>query len=76
MAENAKKTSNTPEDIVGKCNELARLFYAAQGYQVEEGYRFDEAHHPHESGMWALASIAFDFIEGTDCDAALDEIDE
>jgi hypothetical protein len=43
-------------------NELARIFYAAHGYRVADGYRFDEASHPQEKLMFNLAQIAYDFF--------------
>lgn len=64
------------QEIVDSANELARTFYRAMGYVVEEGYRFDQARHPQERGMWNMAAIAYDHIEGTDVDAALDELED
>jgi hypothetical protein len=65
-----------PEEIVKDCNELARQFYLSMGYQVEEGYRFDKARHPQETGMWNMAVMAYEHIESTDVEAALAEIDD
>jgi hypothetical protein len=65
----------TDEQIVAKCNELARLFYKQQGYQTKKGYRFDRATHPQERGMWHLAAMAYYFISGTDPDEALAELE-
>lgn len=62
----------TDAQVVAQTNELARLFYAAHGYRVEEGYRFDEARHPQERGMWNLAVIAQEFLTSTDAEAALE----
>lgn len=66
----------TAADLVADANELARTFYESHGYQVEEGYRFDKARHPQEQGMWVLAVIAYEHIEGTDIEAALIEVEE
>ncbi len=66
----------TSAEIVAVCNKLARMYYASQGYEVEEGYRFDRAHHPHERGMWNQAALAFEFIEGTDVENALCELED
>lgn len=66
----------TDREIVDKCNGLARLFYAANGYEVPEGYRFDQATHPQERGMWNLAAIAYDHIADTDVENALAECEE
>jgi len=66
-------------EIVDACNALARKFYEAHGYEVEEVYRFDRAHHPQENGMWTLACIAFCELLDTDpadCLYALDEDEE
>lgn len=70
------KPPKTDAEIVAACNELARLFYKANGYDVPEGYRFDEAHHPQELGMWNLAVMAYDHIEGTDVECAIDNLDQ
>lgn len=61
----------TDEQIVREANELARRFYAALGYEVMEGYRFDQARHPQEQSMWTMACEAYDFIDGTDVNGAL-----
>lgn len=66
---------SSPKEIVRRCNDLARWFYAAHGCQVPKGYRFDLACHPPERSMWSLAVLAFDFIEGTDVKGALDQLD-
>lgn len=63
-------------EIVAAANELARSFYSMMGYRVPEGYRFDRATHPQELGCWNMAVMAYDHIEGTDVDAALDNLDE
>ncbi len=64
------------QGTVDRCNELARLFCEAHGYQVEKGYDFSAATHPQERSMWNLAVIAFYYIEDTDVDAALDEVED
>jgi hypothetical protein len=65
----------TAQQIVDKANALARQFYQSMGYEVREGYRFDQARHPQEQGMWNLAVMAYEFIEGTDVESALSEIE-
>jgi hypothetical protein len=65
----------TPQEKIDDANELARHFYRSLGYVVEEGYRFDKATHPQERGMWNMAAIAYDHIEGTELDAILDEME-
>lgn len=59
------------EELVAKCNALARLFYKSLGYDVDEGYRFDQARHPQELGMWNQACIAFEELLCTDMENAL-----
>lgn len=66
--------TKTPAQIVASANSLARLFYAQRGYVVPEGYRFDKARHPQERQMWELACLAYGEIEGTEPEAALDEM--
>lgn len=61
----------TEKEIVDDANALARVFYGILGYQVEAGYRFDEATHPQEVAMWRMAVIAYENIEGTDVEDAL-----
>lgn len=61
----------TEQQIVDDANALARVFYGILGYQVEPGYRFDEATHPQEVAMWSMAVIAYENIEGTDVEDAL-----
>ena len=62
--------------IVTKANELARRFYKAMGYEVPEGYRFDEARHPQERLCWLMSCDAFEMIEGTDPNEALASLEE
>lgn len=59
---------------VAACNDLARAFYKAHGYEVKDDYRFYEATHPQEVSMWNLAVMAYEHIEGTDVLEALAEI--
>ena len=66
----------TPKDLVADGNELARMFYLAHGYQVPESYRFDEAHHPQERGMWTLAVLAYAHIAQIDLNDCLAEIED
>jgi hypothetical protein len=66
----------TAQQIVDDCNALARQFYASMGYVVPDGYKFYEAHHPQERGMWAQAVMAYDHIEGTDVESALSELED
>jgi len=67
--------NKTDKQIVFDANELARQFYGSMGYHVPAGYRFDRATHPQEAGMWIMAAIAYDHIEGTNIDDALSNIE-
>lgn len=72
----AKAKIKTEREIVDGCNELARLFYSMQGYQVPDDYRFYEAHHPHEVGCWNMAVAAYEHIEGTPVEDALSNLED
>lgn len=61
--------------IVEQCNALARQFYSMQGYVVGDDYKFYKATHPQEVGMWNMAVLAYDHIEGTDVEDALNQIE-
>ena len=68
--------SKSPRELIDECNGLAREFYAAHGYEVPEGYRFDEAHHPQERQMWFMALLAFERLTGTDMEDVLIELED
>ena len=70
------REKRTEQQVVDAANRLARRLYASLGYEVEEGYRFDKAIHPQEQGMWNMAAIAFDEIEGTDIEDALAQVSD
>ena len=61
---------------VSQSRYLARMYYEQLGYVVEEGYRFDKAHHPQEEHMWEMACIAQEVLTDTDVSSVLSEIDE
>lgn len=44
-----------------RINNLARIFYLMQGYQVEPGYDFSTAKHPQEKAMWNFAKTSFEY---------------
>jgi hypothetical protein len=71
-----ERPTKTPREIVDAANDLARQFYRMQGCQVPDGFRFHEAHHPAEVGCWNMAVLAYDHIEGTDVEDALDLVDD
>jgi hypothetical protein len=72
----ARKAAKTEAEIVEGCNELARLFYKSLGYQVPDGFKFYEAHHPQEVGVWNMAVMAYDHIADTDVENALLNLDD
>jgi hypothetical protein len=61
----------TEQEIVDGCNELARRFYMAMGYEVPAEYRMHDATHPQEVMCWEMAVTAYEFIEGTEVDHIL-----
>ena len=62
-----------PEQIIHECNQLAQLLYRSCGYVVPPEYKMYEADHPQERGYWNLAVLAYEHIEGTDVNEALDD---
>ena len=62
----AKKKKKEGQQIVDKCNALARLLYQYMGYEVRRGYRFDKALYPQEASLWNQAAMAYEFITGID----------
>jgi hypothetical protein len=69
-------SKKSDEEIVAAGLELARRFYKAYGYEVPVGYKFYNAEHPQEIGMWNLAVMAFEELTGTDLDDALANVGE
>ena len=69
-------SNKSDEQIVAAGLELARRIYKAMGYEVPVGYKFYDARHPQEQGMWNLAVIAFEELTGTDLEDALANIEE
>jgi hypothetical protein len=67
-----KMTSN--KELVHKCNSLARTFYAMQGYEQPESFKFYDATHPHELGCWTMAVAAYEHIDGSEVEEALEEV--
>lgn len=45
-----------------------------KGVSAPPEFKFYDATHPIEIGMWELAVAAYDHIEGTDVSDALDEV--
>lgn len=64
------------EEIVAAGLELARRIYGSMGYQVPVGYKFYDATHPQERGMWNIAVMAFEELTGTDLQDALANIED
>ena len=69
-------TMRTGKQIVDQTNDLARMLYALRGYSVREGYRFDQATHPHETEAWKGACEAQMLLTDTDPNDALDELED
>lgn len=44
-------------------NKLARIFYAMHGHAKPEDYKFQNAKHPQERLMWAMAKLAVDLAQ-------------
>lgn len=63
------------QQIINQTNELARDLYALRGYNVEKGYRFDQATHPHEVEAWQGACAAQLLLTDTDPMEALVELE-
>jgi hypothetical protein len=64
------------QKIVEACNNLARQFYAMHGNVVKDDFKFYNATHPQEVGMWNMAVLAYDHIEGTDVMDALQQVED
>ncbi len=69
-------SSLTDQEIVDQVNALARKFYQSHGFEVPEGFKFQDSEHPREVCMWNLAVIAYECLTGTDITDALANIDE
>lgn len=69
-------SKKSDEEIVAAGLDLARRIYKAMGYEVPVGYKFYDARHPQEQGMWNIAVIAFEELTGTDLDDALANLGE
>ena len=66
----------TGRELVAAANDLARMFYQGHGYVVKDDFKFYDATHPQEVGMWNLAVMAYDHIEGTDIQECLYEMQD
>ncbi|GAB4059159.1 hypothetical protein [Uliginosibacterium sediminicola] len=64
----------TNEQLVRECNELADTFAQMHNHMSRPAFKYYEATHPQEAGFWNMAVAAYDHIEGSDVEAALDEI--
>jgi hypothetical protein len=63
----------TAKQIVDDCNSLARRFYSMGGCDVSDDFKFYDATHPEEAGCWNQAVAAYEHIEGTEVEDALNE---
>lgn len=71
--------SRTNQEIIDQTNLLARQFYLLRGYEVPEGFRFDEqseASHPHEIQAWQQACFAQEELTGTDVEDVLSDMED
>ena len=66
----------TAQEIMDQTNQLARELYRLRGYVRPEGYRFDEATHPHEVQAWQGACAAQLLLTETDVDDVIQELEE
>lgn len=65
--------------LIADANALAREFYAMQGCEVSDDFKFYEAHHPAEIACWEMAVLAYEHISATavdDCLACLEDDDQ
>lgn len=65
----------TEQQIIDECLELADAFYQMMGYISRPGFKYYESPHPQEQMVWAFAVYAYDHIEGTDVEGALDNME-
>lgn len=66
----------TDQQVIDDCNELASKFCDVFGYEVDGEHEFHLSPNPQMAMMWDLAVTAYEFIEGTDVENALDELEE
>lgn len=66
----------TEQQVIDQTNELARKLYELRGYNAREGYRFDQATHPHEVEAWEGACAAQRMLTDTDPMDALADIED
>lgn len=62
-------------ELVEECNQLARAYYKMLGCEVNDDFKFYEAHHPAEVNCWNMAVMAYDHIRSTDIENCLIEIE-
>ena len=74
--QNNKPITRTEREIIDQTNALARELYAIRGYHARDGYRFDQATHPHEVEAWRGACAAQVLLTDTDPDDALANLEE
>lgn len=66
--------TRTNQHLVNDANELARTVYKTLGYIAREDFKFYESKHPQEIACWRISVAAYEHIEGSDVDAALEDI--
>lgn len=65
----------TNKQIVEECNDLANTFARMHGHIDRPEFKYYKATHPQEALFWEMALAAYDHIEGTDVDGALEEME-
>lgn len=63
----------TNKQIVQDCNTLANTFARMHGHISRPEFKYYEATHPQEVLFWGMAVAAYDHIECTDVEGALED---
>lgn len=63
-------------NTIKQTNDLARIFYAMHENVVPDNYDFQNAKHPQEKLMWAMACEAQDFLLGVSIADIINEAEE
>jgi hypothetical protein len=71
-----ERKTRSEREVIDQTNELARKLYGIRGYSAREGYRFDQATHPHEVEAWQGACAAQILLTDTDPEDALANLEE
>lgn len=66
----------TNKQIVQECNDLADKFAGMHGHVSRPEFKYYEATHPQEVLFWEMAVAAYDHIEGTPVEDALQDMED